>query len=265
MNFFKHILAIAGSGATAYISARNLRDMNTRPNMLAGLQLAESNSVPLLETLSQRAASEGDDWLAERLQRHANDERRHGQIFASGLRNLNKQVMSREELQQRSDQQKKTGRQQSPFLAAYFEGYSQDDLKAEVIEWPVFFGSTYILELDASKDFVRMAHALPATEPHSVSLKKAILGIAKDEEGHAAYLFDAMVRRYSYFDALKLADEWRERKTNALLAMVRGFMERQGEMPSLVKEYRPEGNEPDTISTEANTESNEETPLVAAS
>ncbi len=265
MNFIKHILAIAGSGATAYISARNLRDINTRPNILAGLQLAESNSVPLLETLSQRAASEGDDWLAERLQRHANDERRHGQIFASGLRNLNKQVMSREELQQRSDQQKKAGRQQSPFLSAYFEGYTQDDLKAEVIAWPLFFGSTYILEHDASKDFVRMAHALPEDEAHSVSLKKAILSIAADEEGHASYLFEAMVRRYSYLDALRLADEWRERKTNALLAMVRGLIERQGDMPSMVKDYHPKSHEPTMAPAEATTETQASKPLVAAS
>lgn len=255
MNVINHILAIAGAGATAYITARNLRDINTRPNMLAGLQLAESGSVPLLETLSQRAAADGDDWLAERLHRHANDERRHGQIFASGLRNLNKQVMSQDELQQRRDQQEKNGRQQSPFFSAFFKGYSQDDLKADVIDWQVFFGSTYILELDASKDFVRMANALPTEEPHSASLRKAMLGIAQDEEGHAAYIFEAMVRRYSYFEALSLVDEWRERKTNALLAMVQGLIERQGNTPSLAKDYSPDS--PEAVSDRASNEADD--------
>lgn len=240
MSFLNHLLALAGSGASAYITARNLRDSKTRPNMLAGLQLAESGSVPLLETLSQRASAEGDDWLATRLHRHANDERRHGQIFASGLRSLNKQVMEREELRQRNANQQKREQRRSPFFTAFFEGYSQDALKPENIEWPVFFGSTYILELDASKDFVHMANALPVDEPHSLSLKKAILGIASDEEGHAAYLFDAMLRRYSYLEVLKLVADWRERKTKALLSMVMGLVQRQGQMPSLVKDYQSE-------------------------
>lgn len=41
MNFFTNILHILGSGAAAYITARNMRDIQTRPNMLAGLQLSD--------------------------------------------------------------------------------------------------------------------------------------------------------------------------------------------------------------------------------
>ncbi|MCA1993530.1 MAG: ferritin-like domain-containing protein, partial [Coleofasciculus sp. S288] len=67
MNVLTHILHLIGSSAVAYYTASSLRDSKTRPNMLAGFQLAESGSVPFLEALSDRAASEGDTWLAEKL------------------------------------------------------------------------------------------------------------------------------------------------------------------------------------------------------
>jgi len=54
--------------------ASQIRDPLTRPNVLAGFQLAESGSVPFLEALSQRAATEGDTWFAEKLAKHASDE-----------------------------------------------------------------------------------------------------------------------------------------------------------------------------------------------
>ncbi|XHX77593.1 MAG: hypothetical protein RBJ76_24665 [Stenomitos frigidus ULC029] len=49
---------LVGSGAAAFITARNMRDPLTRPNTLASLQLAKSGSVPFLETLRDRAAIE---------------------------------------------------------------------------------------------------------------------------------------------------------------------------------------------------------------
>jgi hypothetical protein len=67
MNFLTSLLHLAGSGATAYILASNLRDPLTRPNTLAGFQLAESGSVPFLEALAKRATAEEDTWLAEKL------------------------------------------------------------------------------------------------------------------------------------------------------------------------------------------------------
>lgn len=247
MNPLTPLISIVGSGATAYITARNLRDAQTRPNMLAGLQLAESGSVPLLEALSDRAQAEGDEWLSERLKRHAQDERRHGQIFASGLRQLNKQVIDAETLRKRREAAQNTGdRQRSPFFDAYFKGYTPDDLKPDRMEWPVFFASTYILELDASKDFVRMARSLP-DDPASAGLKKGILSIAKDEEGHAAYLFEAMTRRYPYPKVVGLVDEWRERKVNALVAMVTNLIRRRGEMPSMVQDRNPEPSNEATV------------------
>jgi hypothetical protein len=45
----------------------------------------------------------------------------------------------------------------SPFFDAYFEGYSSEQFNASTADWTVFMASTYILELDASKDFARMA------------------------------------------------------------------------------------------------------------
>lgn len=238
MNFLTHILHLVGSGATAYISARQIRDTATRPNVLAGFQLAESGSVGFLTTLSQRAAAEGDTWLAEKLAKHAADENKHGKIFAHALRQLNKQVIDFNNLPQNTAN-KSEQRQRSPFFEAYFEGYSSQQLKPEAIDWTVFMASTYILELDASKDFNRMANVLPEDEPTSRNLKQGLLSIAKDETGHAAYLYEAMMRLMPATNVQKLVDEWRTRKVNALLAMVGGMVQRNGNMPSLVQDGVP--------------------------
>jgi rubrerythrin len=239
MNLFTQVLHLVGSGATAYITARNLRDLRTRPDMLAGFQMAESGSVPFLEALQQRAMSEGDIWLAEKLAKHAQDERRHGQIFAHALKQLNKQVIDFKSLPEKSADGKPDERRRSPFFAAYFQGYSQTDLRPENIDWIVFFASTYILELDACKDFVRMANALPDTDTASANLKKGLLSIASDEEGHAAYLREAMERRLPYVDVVNLIDEWRTRKVEALLAMVTNLLQKGGRLPSMARDGVP--------------------------
>lgn len=119
MNFFTNILHVLGSGATAYILANRLRDRATRANTLAGFQLAESGSVPFLTTLSERAATEGDTWLAEKLAIHAADEKRHGQIFAHGLKQMGKQVMDTEELKQQKTSQTEAEKP-SPFFLTTF-------------------------------------------------------------------------------------------------------------------------------------------------
>jgi len=62
----------------------------------------------------------------------------------------------------------------------------------------------YILELDASKDFARMANVLPEDEPTSRNLKQGLLSVANDETGHAAYLYEAMMRRMPAADVQKL-------------------------------------------------------------
>ena len=46
MNLLTYMMHLAGSGASAYFSALQIRDIKTRPNLLAGFQLAESGSVP---------------------------------------------------------------------------------------------------------------------------------------------------------------------------------------------------------------------------
>ena len=96
--------------------------------------------------------------------------------------------------------------------------------------------STYILELDASKDFARMANVLPEDELISRNLKQGMLSIAKDETAHAAYLHEAMMRRLPVAEVQNLIDEWRTRKTNAMLAMVKNLVQRQGKMTSLVQD-----------------------------
>lgn len=239
MNFLTYALHLVGSGASAYFAASQIRDPQTRPNVLAGFQLAESGSVPFLTALSQRAAAEGDEWLSQKLAKHASDEMRHGQIFAHALKQMNKQVIDFKNQPKTTPEGKPEERRRSPFFEAYFQGYSQAQLKPEAIEWNVFMASTYILELDASKDFTRMANVLPEDELTSRNLKKGMLSIADDETGHASYLYEAMMRNMSRSEVQKLVDEWRTRKVNALLAMVNGLVQRSGKTPSLVQDGAP--------------------------
>ncbi|EKQ69518.1 hypothetical protein OsccyDRAFT_2147 [Leptolyngbyaceae cyanobacterium JSC-12] len=238
MDFLTQILHLVGSGATAYISARNMRDAQTRPNTLAALQMAEAGSVPFLEALRDRATAEGDLWLAEQLQKHANDERRHAQIFANGLKQLNKQVIDFKNVPQTTTDGTPDERRRSPFFEAYFNGYSSEDMKPANIDWIVFIASTYILELDASKDFVKMANALP-DDAQSANLKKGILSVAQDETRHAAYLREALKRRLPQAEADAVLDEWRTRKVKALLAMVSNFVQKGGKLPTLTQEGTP--------------------------
>jgi rubrerythrin len=246
MNFFTSVMHLVGSGAVAYYSATQIRDSKTRPNILASFQLAESGSVPFLSALSDRAAAEDDTWLAEKLQKHAADETKHGQIFAHALKQLNKQVIDFKS-QPQSKSETKSPQQRSPFFAAFFQGYTPDMLKPAVIDWNVFMASTYILELDASKDFARMANVLPDQDPITRNLKMGMLSIAQDETGHAAYLYEAMTRRMAPNQVQKLVDEWRTRKVNAMLAMVGGILQRQNQTRSLVQDSAPSGNEAELL------------------
>jgi rubrerythrin len=245
MNFATQLLHMLGAGATAYISARNLRDMATRPHTLAALQFAEAGAVPFLETLRDRAHAEGDTWLAEQLARHANDERRHAQIFANGLKQLNKQAIDLSQIPATATDGTPDERRRSPFFAAYFGGYSATDLSAETIEWTLFMASTYILELDASTDFVRMANVLPETNPRDLALKKGILSVAQDETRHAAYLREALERRLSATQTAELIDSWRTRKVNALIAMVGSFIQKGGQLPQMAQDSTAESVEED--------------------
>lgn len=240
MNLLTQVLHIVGSGASAYIMARNLRDAQTRPNILASFQMAESGSVPFLVKMRDRAAAEGDTWLAEQLERHACDEKRHGQIFAQALKRHNKQVIDfkRQSEEAKQDDSKKENRR-SPFFDAYFKDYTQDDLKAENIDWIVFIASTYILELDASKDFRRMASVLPDDDLILASTKNGILSVAQDETRHANYLYEALHRRLTAAEAQPVIEQWRQRKVDALFAMVGNFIERNGKTRTLVQDGAP--------------------------
>jgi hypothetical protein len=107
--------------------------------------------------------------------------------------------------------------------------------------------STYILELDAGKDFRRMANVLPDDNPSDRNLKLGMLSIVTDETGHAAYLYEAMMRRMPALEVEKLTTEWRTRKVNALLAMLGGILQRKGDTPSIVQDAAPAENEPELI------------------
>jgi rubrerythrin len=238
MNLLTQFLHIVGSGASAYILSSGIRDRQTRPNLLAGFQMAESGSVPFLQALRDRAIAEGNTWFAEKLDRHANDEKRHGQIFAHGLKQLNKKVIDFSQLRDRESDSKPKESKRSPFFAAYFAGYSQEQLKPANIPWEVFLASTYILELDASHDFLRLAEALPE-DAISTNLKKGVLSIAEDETRHAAYLYEVMERDFGIAKTRLLIDEWRTRKVNAMFASVQNFIHKGGKMAQMVEEGAP--------------------------
>ncbi|MBE9214753.1 ferritin-like domain-containing protein [Plectonema cf. radiosum LEGE 06105] len=251
MNLLTYIMHLAGSGASAYFSALQIRDIKTRPNILAGFQLAESGSVPFLTNLSQRAAKEGDTWLAEKLALHAKDENKHGQIFAIALKQLDKKVRDfknqSSETREENTTEKKSKPRRSPFFATYYEGYSSEQLKAESIDWNVFMASTYILELDASKDFARMAKVLPDNDSKSRHLKLRMLSIAKDETTHAAYLHEAMTRRMSVTQVEQLVDEWRSRKVNAITAYITNKLQGKDNARSLVEDDESSDKETELI------------------
>ena len=248
MDFFSRILNTIGSGATAYILASRIRDPQTRPNTLAGFQMAESGAVPFLTALASRAKAEGDLWLAEKLAIHAADEQRHGQIFAHGLKQLGKEVKTAAELKQQSEKSERA-KKSSPFFDRFYRGYEPADLKAEKIDWSVFMASTYILEFDASRDFVRMATALPDDEVKSRNLKQSIMSVAQDETRHAAYLYEAMQRRLPQSEVDALVADWRKRKIDSMFAMVRDTLEHGDRARSLVKD-RPAAKVEDGVASQ---------------
>lgn len=236
MNPLTSLFQLIGSGATAYILASQIRDKKTRPNVLAGFYFAESGSVPFLTKLRDRAEAEGDRWLAERLTKHANDERRHGQIFANALKQHGKEAINMKAISESSEAIETSKKEQkSPFFEAYYHDYTQADLKPEVIEWPVFLGSTYILEADAYYDFKRMAQVLNGV-PDMEKIQAGIISVSEDEERHAGYLKEAMQRRYGYLASETLINEWRSRKVDALIAMVGNMIERRGQMRTLAQD-----------------------------
>jgi rubrerythrin len=238
MNLLTQILHIASSGASAYILSSGIRDLKTRPDLLAGFQFAESNSVPFLEILRDRAEAEGDLWMAERLERHASDERRHGQIFAHGLKQLNKKAMELQKVNPQTGETQIDESKRSPFFSAYFADYPQTALKPQVMDWEVFLASSYILELDASQEFARLANALPDDDLNA-NLKKGVLSIAADEGRHSAYLYEAMERRFGTRQTQVLIDQWRTRKVKAMLALVSHFIQHGGQITQMAEEGVP--------------------------
>ncbi|MBO3457629.1 ferritin-like domain-containing protein [Aetokthonos hydrillicola Thurmond2011] len=215
MNFLTYIVHLASSSAVAYYSASQIRDPKTRPNVLVDLQQAELGTVSFLQALSDRATAEGNARLAEKLTKHAADEKRHGLIFTHALKEINKQGIN---LPSKTDRQRSKELYRVSFTA-YYEGYTEEQLKANVIDWDVFMASTYILELDGSGELTRMANALPEDNQSDRKLKLGMLSIAKDETYHAAYLYEAMMERMSATQVQKLVDHWRTRKLNALMAI----------------------------------------------
>ncbi len=218
MNFTQSLLRLVTNGASAYLSARSLRDARTRPDTIAGLHLAEVGSVPFLEALSVRAATEGDIWLAEQLTHHAQDEKRHGAIFAQALKRSGKQLLDFQTMD-------RSAQPRSPFFENYFAGHTPEQLKAERIDWVLMMASTHVLEDDARTGFARMAYALPDGDP----LRAGMLSIAEDEGRHAGYLKEALMRRIGRRAAEAAIDQYRVRKVEAIFAMV-GAMVQAGKL-----------------------------------
>ncbi|MBP5971186.1 ferritin-like domain-containing protein [Brasilonema sp. CT11] len=208
MDFFTNLLRIACSGGAAYFQSRSIRDPMTRLSTLIEAQQVEYGAAYFIEALTKRATLEGDTWLAKNLTLHAMDEMNHGKIFDHALKQLT---------------QEKLERPRNPFYTVYLEGYAQQDLQPETVEWTVFMGSMYVLERDSSREFLHMANAIPEENRCLINLKKGMLKIAEDEKYHAAYLYEGMQRRMgSAVD--KWVDEWRTRQVKAILAITGDFI-----------------------------------------
>lgn len=205
MNLLDYILHLICSGVSAYLAAYLICDPMTRPGALAEAEIAETGSVPYFAALSQRAAREGNTWLAEKLAAHSVDEERHGKILAYALK------------QHIGENWEKPKR--NPFYTVYLEGYDRSQLQPQIVDWQVFIGSMYIIELDASKEIARMARVLPETDRLSANLKKGLISIAKDETRHAAYLLEAMQRQMSAAAVEQLITEWRSKQIKAALTI----------------------------------------------
>ncbi|MFS0519506.1 ferritin family protein [Nostoc sp. UIC 10607] len=216
MNFLTYLMYLASSGAVAYYSASQIRDSKTRLNMVRGLYLSESSSVKFLSTLSERANKEGDLWLAEKLKNHAKDENKHSKILAHALKQIDESI----ELDNIEQYKSNSKENEISLFSAYFDGYSREQLAPNCIDWNVFFASTYIMEFDASKDFVRMAKALPDNDPSIGNLKLGLLSIAEDEKSHAAYLYDAMMRKMTFPQVETFVEKWRVRKVKAIFKVI---------------------------------------------
>jgi len=231
MDFLTNILHVVGSGLTTYILAREACYLPTRLNLMAGLQIGEVETMPLLQTLRERAIAEGDSWLVEQLTMHIRDEKRHARILGQALKHHGKQLI--DPLPSKFEQ-----KQPKAFFDVYLEGYSQDELKPENIDWLVFMGNAYILELDAHKDFTQIAKVLPEDDPASRSFKKGLWAIAQDEKRHAAYLYEGMRRRLSPVQVESLVNEWRTRKVKAIWAAIRDNIQNGGESICLVEDRK---------------------------
>ncbi len=229
MDLITTVKHTAGTVASAFVTAYSMRDVGTRAHMVAGFYLAESGSVPFLQSLSDRAQREGDGWLARRLALHAQDEKRHGSIFAQALKRMGKSVVDLKSMQPEDD------RRRSPFFERYFEGYEREDLRPERIDWQVFMASTHILEIDASVDFYRMAMALPDQDPQVQGLRQGMISIADDEKRHGAYLKQALERRLTVHEVDRLLDRWRARKAEALIGLV-GYLLEKRQLPQMAQD-----------------------------
>lgn len=73
------------------------------------------------------------------------------------------------------------------------------------------------------------------------------MSIAEDESRHAAYLLEAMERRFSAIITQKTLEQWRTRKVNALFAMFGNLMEKGGTPYSLVEDIE---SKPKSVATE---------------
>ncbi|MBD2441187.1 ferritin family protein [Nostoc sp. FACHB-110] len=217
MNLLTYFRYLASSGAVAYYTASQIRDSKTRCNMLTGLYLSETSSIKFLSTLSERANNEGDFWLAEKLKNHAADENKHSKILAHTLRQIDENI----DLNNINQYQNDSKENETNLFSAYFIGYSREQLAPHCIDWDIFFASTYIMEFDASKDFARMAKVLPENDSSIGNLKLGLLSIAEDEKNHAAYLYDAMMRKMNITQVETLVEEWRVRKVNAIFQIIK--------------------------------------------
>ncbi|ACK74051.1 conserved hypothetical protein (plasmid) [Gloeothece citriformis PCC 7424] len=208
MDLKTKILHFWATGASAYILARSIRDSSTRPNVLKRFHLSESNAILYLQDLKERAMREGEGWLEEQLEHHIADKVKHSQMLARTLKLVGQEVVDCETLP--------VEEQVGSLFIEYFKEYPRQTLTPPNIDWIVFAGSTYILEVDSSKEYLYMAKALPENELIWRGLKSEFIEISQDKKRHANYCHEMLTLRLPLEKVESTVEYWRTQKTKAL-------------------------------------------------
>ncbi|WP_013325519.1 hypothetical protein [Gloeothece verrucosa] len=220
MDLATNILHFLATGASAYILARSIRDSSTRPDVLKRFHISESNAILYLQDLKERAMREGKEWLGEQLERHIADKNKHGEILARTLKSFDQEIVDCESLP--------VEEQVGSLFIEYFKEYPRQALTPPNIDWIVFAGSTYILELDSSKEYLYMANALPENDLVLREIKSGLIEISQDKKRNANYCYEFLTQYLSNEKVESTVDYWRTQKTKAMWSVAGQVIKKGG-------------------------------------